>query len=782
MKVRTKLVSSTLVLVLLSLFLFGMIANYIATSSAGDALSRSTQAKLESTLQLKKNHIEDYLSGLLNQVKLMALDQNTSAANYHFWSTIDVIDQSSSISDQQKQAVEDYYQQHYLAPFAKLNTQPGISVDEFYKNFDENAWLLHYHYIAANPNEPDKRNLMESPVNEFSSYSSPHSGYHRALLEYAQKLGFGDIYLVGPEGRVTYSLGKGFELGTSLVEGPYANSGLAKAFKRALEVKQGELVFQDFEAYPPLMNAPAAFIATPFIKFKRVRGVLVVQLPIDKVDTIMTNGLSWSGVGMGKTGQAYLVGSDSVLRTTKRENVEDFSAYLAQLSKEGMNKQVAAEIAKRGSGIGLHQVASEAVDAALSGNSGYLTIVDSRGQQRLTAYAPISVAGFNWAIISEISVEEAFSDLAGIRQEITGSLSMVALLVLATVAVLIMFLAKLVLRPLLSIGESMAKIADGNANLNSRLDDSAQDELADVARGFNRFVEKLQSALEQVEATSLALTNQSESLTVLSEQGHGYASEHGRQITQIGDSVGKISGSVNHNSGQAKEAFNLASDASEQAVNGHSASDLAIGAIRQVEAEVDKTAQVLGTLDQEARNVAEVLAVINSISEQTNLLALNAAIEAARAGEHGRGFAVVADEVRNLSHKIQSETQTIYETIDQLMKDTEVAVSVMRSCNEICTNAVTSSNETGQVLQEVVHGSQNISAINSSISETAKEQIELVQQIEQNVSNAREVTQRSAEATERIAAVGSEIDALAQSLSHLVGQFSGEGEQATRDP
>jgi methyl-accepting chemotaxis protein len=276
MKIKTKLIVGSLTLVLVSLLLVGLTAIYLANSKSQQAISDLTQSKLESILALKKAHVEAYLSGLRNQFQLMAKDQNTGSASFHFDSTFDAFVQSSGISEQQKAELKRYFQTEYLDKHKAINPQSSIDVESFFSSFDDNMWLLQYHYIFANKNPVGEKQKLESPTNEFSAYSSAHAGYHNAFLEYASKLGFGDVYLIGPEGRVNYSLNKGFELGTSVLDGPFANSGLGRTFKAALDAKQGELVYVDYSAYAPLHDAPVSFIATPIVKFKRVRGVLVV--------------------------------------------------------------------------------------------------------------------------------------------------------------------------------------------------------------------------------------------------------------------------------------------------------------------------------------------------------------------------------------------------------------------------------------------------------------------------------------------------------------------------
>jgi len=773
MKIKSKLIYGSVALVLLSLMLVGVTASYISTSKSHQAIAELTQSKLESILELKKRHIEAYLSGLRKQFQLMAKDQNTGSANYHFWSTYDVMTQSSSINDDKKQALRDYVAAQYLDPYSRLTTQSGISLDAYFNGFDDNTWLLQYHYIYANPNPIGDKRKLDSPGNEFSSYSSAHAGYHRAFREYAEKLGFGDIYLVGADGRIYYSLNKGFELGTSLIDGPFANSGLGKAFRRALEGQADELIYEDYSAYAPLNDAPVSFIATPLFKFKRVRGVLVAQFPIDVIDSIMTNDQEWAKVGLGETGEAYLVGSDFTLRNTQRLNAEDPDAYINLLKNQGNNSaQPIEKVTALGSGIGLHRIENPATRNALAGKSGYLQLDSGDGQSILAAFAPIEVEGFNWGIISEIARDEAFASAEQLSDELNHSLLILTIVVVFITAGLVYFLANSLFKPIESMSLQMGEIANGNARLDSRLDDKGRDEIAAFAKSFNLFVSKLAHLVERTGATSVSLVEQSRELTRLADQGKHQSRQQSEQIERIKQMVDEISRRVKTNAAMATDASRAAKAANHQACEGKIASDEAVSEIRSVQDEVEKTAQALSVLETEAKNVSDVLEVIDAISEQTNLLALNAAIEAARAGENGRGFAVVADEVRNLSHRIQQETSVINETISTLKKGTLDAVSMMQDSIQKTHTGMERTDSAGKVLDRVVQDSSAIAEMNEKIDHTTSEQAQLVENIETIIVETSETTSESRRSALNIDEVGQRVASLAQELDALVSQFS----------
>jgi methyl-accepting chemotaxis protein len=773
MKIKTKLVFGSLSLVFLSLLLVGLTAIYIANSKSQQTISELTQSKLESILALKKAHVEAYLTGLRNQFQLMAKDQNTGSASFHFDSTFDAFTQSSGISEQQKNDLKDYFKREYLDKYKALNPQTSIDAESFYAGFDDNAWLLQYHYIFANPNPVGEKQKLESPTNEFSSYSSAHSGYHAAFLEYASKLGFGDVYLIGPEGRVNYSLNKGFEIGTSVLDGAFADSGLGKAFKAALDVQQDELAYVDYSAFAPLFDAPVSFIATPIIKFKRVRGVLVVQFPIDSIDSIMTNNNSWSDIGLGQSGEAYLVGSDSTLRNTSRLNAEDIERYLSRLNEhKDSSPQPIKEISARGSGIGLQHIDTLATASALAGESGFEQVTQFDGREVLSAFAPIEVEGFQWGIVSEIDKDEAFASASQLSNELSSSLAILTLVVILISAALIVFLAQSLFRPIENMSNTMQDIAQGQAKLDSRLNDTGKDEIASFAASFNLFVSKLAHLVHRTGETSKALVLQSANLTNLSENGTRQSAEQSHQISAIKLSIEQIAASIGQTAERASGAADAASAAEHQSELGKTATQDSINAIQSVEQEVENASESLTKLEEDAQSVAQVLEVIDSISDQTNLLALNAAIEAARAGENGRGFAVVADEVRTLSHKIQNETSVINETLANLKQGTSAAVNVMQASKLKTSQCAELSMQAGNTLDMVVSESHRIAEMNQEIAASTTDQTQLVNDIESNIERTSAITQEGNASAVEIEQIGKEISELANELKELVAQFS----------
>lgn len=766
----------SLTLVITGVAIVSVMANYIAQKTSTEAMEELARDKLNSTLEFKKSHIVGYLNNLGNQMELLAQEQNTDAANYFFLNALDTYAAQTSLPTGGKEKIIAYYKEHFQIPYNKKNKTPALAPEAFFKDFNESQWLQHYHYIVQNPNAVGEKYMMDTPVNDFSSgYSNGHGAYHKIFKKYADKSGYGDIYLIDEQGRVTYSLNKGFEFGTSIIDGPFANSGLGRAYQAALKAKKGEVVVEDFSPYAPLLGTPAAFIASPLVKFKRVRGAFIVQLPIKAIDSVMTNNKEWKKVGLGDTGETYLVGPDSTLRNTNRLEYENFDTYIKRLKEfNDEHPQPIENIVTSGSSIGLQKVVTQSTQAALNGESGFEIITQYDGRKVLSAYSPINVKFFNWAIISEIDYDEAFASTEKLSTTLNRYLMVLAAGVIALSVIFILFLANLIFKPINAIALKMHEIADGSGSLSSRLDDSGNNEISDFANGFNSFASKLEHIVNRTVSASESLIKQSDQLITLSQKGKQQALVQTDNIDGIIGSVEEISASIEVNAEHANNTSKVAATANEKAQAGKSATSEAIVAIQSVSTEVENTAQVLKTLEDESDNVSKVLSVIDSISDQTNLLALNAAIEAARAGEHGRGFAVVADEVRSLSQKIQKETHSIYETIGKLQAGTLKAVEVMQQSIDKTVVGVTRSTDAGQILDIVVESSREITKMNEEIAATTKDQSNIIHSIESNIESTSEITQQATQLSIEIDQIGGQISQLAKELQQLVRLFSND--------
>ena len=324
---------------------------------------------------------------------------------------------------------------------------------------------------------------------------------------------------------------------------------------------------------------------------------------------------------------------------------------------------------------------------------------------------------------------------------------------------------------IVQVVSSLKDIAQEDGDLTVRLKTKNKDEIGDLVYWFNQFMEKLQGVVKDIVNASLPLSQLAQNLNQLTDDTNKTIDVQQRAAGQAKRAVDDMTASVTAVASSAAEAANAAGDASSAADNGQSVVNFTVQSIQQLAANVQDTAEVIRKLESDSNQVGVVLDVIKGIAEQTNLLALNAAIEAARAGEQGRGFAVVADEVRTLASRTQQSTEQIQKTIEQLQNAARSAVSVMAKGTEQATNSVDTANKAGESLSVITETISRITRMNDQIAHSTGEQQAVAKTISTNVDEIHQRTVETANSSGKLASVSAELAKLAQHLERITKQF-----------
>ncbi|MEJ2674107.1 MAG: methyl-accepting chemotaxis protein [Acidihalobacter sp.] len=350
------------------------------------------------------------------------------------------------------------------------------------------------------------------------------------------------------------------------------------------------------------------------------------------------------------------------------------------------------------------------------------------------------------------------------------SLSMIAILIGGGLTGLAIFG---LIRRMGQVVVMMNEIAQGEGDLTRRMVVHERgDELDHLSAAFNRFVERVQRLVGQVAGSTAQLSAAAEELSATSEESSGHVERQQSETEQVATAMNEMSATVQEVAKNASEAAQAARAADgEEAKQGREVVGAAVQAIDALAAEVEQAAEVIQGVEGDSEEIGRVLEVINGISEQTNLLALNAAIEAARAGEQGRGFAVVADEVRTLARRTQDSTEEIRGMIERLQGGAKNAVGVMQTSRERARSGVEQARGAGQSLESITRSVGQINDMNALIATAAEEQTAVAEEINRNVTSISASTQQTAGASQQTAAASEELARLAAQLQGLVGQF-----------
>lgn len=349
-----------------------------------------------------------------------------------------------------------------------------------------------------------------------------------------------------------------------------------------------------------------------------------------------------------------------------------------------------------------------------------------------------------------------------------GTMTLVGLVILL---VLCVFFVYRVIHPINYLKETMQDIAAGEGDLTQRLPEKGNDEINQVATAFNQFVSKIQNTLIQARDSMKRLNSATGILTGLANQNSENVNMQLAETQQVATAITQMTATVKEIAQSAESAACAANDANNEAANGKEAMTDTNRAIEKMASEVTNAAQVINQLEENSESIGSVLDVIRGIADQTNLLALNAAIEAARAGEQGRGFAVVADEVRTLAKRTQDSTSEIRAIIENLQTGTRNAAQVMNSGLETAKQTETIAHRAGAALEHIVQSVSAINDLNTQIATASEEHSTVTGEIDRSVIRITEISESAANGSSKTAEQSQELSALGEQLNALVTQF-----------
>lgn len=322
-----------------------------------------------------------------------------------------------------------------------------------------------------------------------------------------------------------------------------------------------------------------------------------------------------------------------------------------------------------------------------------------------------------------------------------------------------------------SLLTSLKDIASGEGDLTRRISKSSNDEIGEVVDWFNQFVDKLHRSIGEVVATTRPLSGVSGDLGSLTSETSQITEQQNRATEEVSFVVDEMVASVKNVSVNASSAAQAAREADQAAKEGRTIVNDTVKSINALAGEVERASEVIRKLEADTANVGSILDVIKGIAEQTNLLALNAAIEAARAGEQGRGFAVVADEVRTLASRTQDSTQEIQAVIEELQSAARSAVEVMSSSKERAQTSVSQAAKTDESLQAITSKVESITAMNSQIASATDRQEQAAHSIKDNVVGIKDTSATAMASMQKVAAASRSLTEIAQTLQRITGQF-----------
>ena len=380
------------------------------------------------------------------------------------------------------------------------------------------------------------------------------------------------------------------------------------------------------------------------------------------------------------------------------------------------------------------------------------------------------VKGFQpwgWVIGTGVYIDDVN---AAFRKSVvtTGSIAALSLIALLTLS---FFIARSITVPLKNTRVALHNIAEGEGDLTQRLRVDGNDEVAKLSDDFNKFAEKIQRTMLQVKHASSQLATASEELSLVISRSNEGMIQQRNETHQVATAVTEMASTVKEIARSAESAAISASDADKETAKGKHVVEETSVAIRSLANEVEHASDVILRLEKEGDAIGSVLDVIRGIAEQTNLLALNAAIEAARAGEQGRGFAVVADEVRTLASRTQGSTREIQEMIERLQGGTREAVEVMENGKSISQASVEKAESAAAALKNITTSVASISDMNTQIASASEEQSVVAEEIDRSIVQISDLVEQASEESDKVSVSSQELAQLGNTMQAMIQQF-----------
>jgi PAS domain S-box-containing protein len=526
-----KVLAITLVIAVTVMAVTGITSYAISKQAIEDEIFR----KLTAVREMKAQQVESYFENISNQIRILAQSEGTvQAAKRLVGAQVQIRDglkfappeQAKAYLEGARNSLRSFYLDKYLAQYGRLDqlraAELAENVDQLLPRTDVGL-LMQHALIVDNPyglGEKNKLTNVRGPNGApgFRPYQTAHADLHPFFNEYLNTYGYYDLFIIDArQGSIVYSVFKETDYGTSLLDGPHADTNIAELFGKVIAStgyqKLGKPAddptqrLVDFRPYDPSYGAPAAFVAAPIFDGRQLIAVLIAQMPVDRINQLMTSNESWETVGLGRTGETYLVGGDGLMRNQSRFLIEDKQGFIGQVTENGLAEETIRQIRVHNSTVGLMPVDSEGTRAARAGESGHKIIRDYRGISVLSSFRPLNIPGLDWVIMSEIDESEAFAPLESMKQRFLTT----ATIILALVIYISFFFSRSLTVPLRRLRAEAGKLAEGD--LSTAVELKASDEIGDLAQSFESMRQSLSGVVNDLQAERALLEQRVEERT-----------------------------------------------------------------------------------------------------------------------------------------------------------------------------------------------------------------------------------------------------------------------------
>jgi len=826
--VKQKILLSGVALAILPVLASNFFLGGRAVHDGSIMATTQVEALLSAVRDTKKTQIEDYYRGVKNNLMSLAGSSGMLKASKSFMDAIADYEMEplpNTTVARMREALKQYYANDFMNEYRLKNPNATtIDTDALVAKLDNTAVWLQYQYIVKNPNPLGKKNRLSQPLSENALYHDVHAEEHENLRYVVDNFAYYDAFIIdATTDRVIYSDFKELDFGIRLQGGYLDDSGIGKLYaKMKKEDNNAGFMAQPFSHYLPSYNILASFVAAPIIdEGGQLIAVLMVQLSEVTISRILTNNNHWEDIGLGKTGEAYLVAENGVVVSNLRPIIEDKKTFIESVKRTGVNEKEIAKMDASGSAFGVLRVESKTNKLALSGDDGVDKDINYLNDSVLSAYGLVTIYGLKWVILAQMHTDEALKPVTQLEDSLQKASWTVAILVLIAALGLALVFARILTTPLSTIEASVRRLAEGDFTARCHMDtgdefqslgdeiDKLVSERADflsseeasellnehiiqvldavaelsqrnltvnvpvtediigpVADALNLMTEETSDVLKEVRQVAQYVDSSSNRLEALATDVSALAKSEAAGVQNMAEKLAQESKTQSAIASIAETSNNTAQLASKRVQEARETVGKTAAGMHDIREIIHETEKRIKRLGERSQEISSITDIINTIAERTHVLSINASMQAAAAGEAGKGFSVVAEEVQRLAESSRNATAQIATLVKNIQIETVDASETMaRTIEQVITGSQLA-DDAGRIMEESRDITARLAEMVNNIATMSEDQATAGQALQQDAEKLRDTTEQTAA---KIVAQNEETEKLTQYSTQLRG-------------